>query len=411
MPLNNFKGSYNQGSFPLLTDDNLKCKSVNVVYLITCKVCSMQYVGETSREFGVRMREHWDKIRHDDKSQLIYAHFQSDNLHRSRNIEDCLRFQIIEKVKTDDLGIQDPGIIRKRRLDRELYWIAKLRTAHPLGLNDRIQALGLSGNATDRNFKDFNFYRIVNILDTRKRRHRGRRNRKTKGKYSETDYERFRQELEETYVSNRDRLEVLILSKQRSFLDKFISKSLDLDLPAKVRYILTTRAAYTKKIAPRKKDTDKITWKIDFSHKILEDVNIQAIYNLSEVRQFLPTQIQGKNIFRKVFSYGRNIGSKILNYNQCLKEAQTYSLGDINNMSCDCAQSDLSDIHHNHVMTGNLDIVKDDNLRKLVSNGTRFREVPRLNIRTIKGKFEDNVNDLIAKIVRKYKIPRDRLKN
>ena len=86
MPLNNFKGSYNQGSFPLLTDENLNCKSVNVVYLITCKVCSMQYVGETSREFGVRMREHWDKIRHGDKSQLIYAHFQSDNLHRSRNI-------------------------------------------------------------------------------------------------------------------------------------------------------------------------------------------------------------------------------------------------------------------------------------------------------------------------------------
>ena len=206
-------------------------------------------------------------------------------------------------------------------------------------------------------------------------------------------------------------MEALIVSKQRSFLDKFISKNLHLDLPAPVRYILETRIAYTRKIGPRKKEIDQITWKIDFTHKILEDVNIQAIYNLSEIRQLLPTQIRGKDTFRKVFSYGRNIGSKILNYNQCLKEAQTYSLSDINNMSCDCAQSVLTDTHHNHIMTGNLDIVKNDRLRKLVSNGTRFREVPRLNIRSIKDKFENNVNDLIVKIVRKYKIPKDKLKD
>ena len=92
MPLNNFKGSFNQGSFSILTDENLNCRSKNVVYLITCKVCSMQYVGETSREFGVRMREHWDKIRRGDTSQLIYAHFQSDSQHKSHSVEDCLRF-------------------------------------------------------------------------------------------------------------------------------------------------------------------------------------------------------------------------------------------------------------------------------------------------------------------------------
>ena len=61
-----------------------------------------------------------------------------------------LRFQIIEKIKTDDILNQDQGLIRKGRLERELYWIAKLRTAYPLGLNDRLQALGIAGNAPDR---------------------------------------------------------------------------------------------------------------------------------------------------------------------------------------------------------------------------------------------------------------------
>ena len=124
LPMNNFKGKFSKGSFNILTDEKLDCKSKNVVYLITCRICAMQYVGETVREFGIRMREHWDKIRKGDKSQVVYSHFQSDERHRNCQIEDMLRFQIIEKIKTDDIANQDDALIRKRRLERELFWIA-----------------------------------------------------------------------------------------------------------------------------------------------------------------------------------------------------------------------------------------------------------------------------------------------
>ena len=96
------------------------------VYLITCRLCQIQYVGETQRDFAVRMREHWDKIRKGDKSQIVYAHSQSDDRHRNTKIEDMLRFQIIEKIRTDNVPNQDQGLIRRRRLERELYWIAKI---------------------------------------------------------------------------------------------------------------------------------------------------------------------------------------------------------------------------------------------------------------------------------------------
>ncbi len=39
------------------------CKSENVIYLITCKKCKKQYVGETYREFNMRMKEHLTYIR------------------------------------------------------------------------------------------------------------------------------------------------------------------------------------------------------------------------------------------------------------------------------------------------------------------------------------------------------------
>ena len=147
LPLNNFKSSVNGRHYSILTDAVLDCNSCNVVYLITCNVCKVQYVGETQRAFGLRMREHLNHIRKCERdggsglsggSQHIYKHFCCDNLHKSVPLEKRIRVQIIEKIRTDDLPHPDPKAITRRRTDRELYWISKLRTAFPLGLNDMI---------------------------------------------------------------------------------------------------------------------------------------------------------------------------------------------------------------------------------------------------------------------------------
>ena len=302
LPLNNFKGKYSNGSYPVLTNEKLDCKSKNIVYLITCKICAAQYVGETVREFGVRMREHWDKIRKCDKSQIVYSHFQSDERHKSCRIEDMLHFQIIEKIKTEDIANQDDGLIRKRRLEREMFWIAKLRTAYPLGLNDRLQALGLAGNATDGTFKDFNFYRVCNLLDGKRKKNRGRRLRKKKAKVDESQFELFKQELIDAVNTN---VEQIIARRARAFLEKFTDSRPFKELRKEIRCLIENKVAYARKIRPEKKEIDKITWKVDFSHKILGEVNIQSLYGLREMKELLPTQLRNSVPFRKVFIFGK----------------------------------------------------------------------------------------------------------
>ena len=54
-------------------------------------------------------------------TQVVYSHFQSDERHRNCQIEDMLRFQIIEKIRTDNIANRDDALIRKRRLERELF--------------------------------------------------------------------------------------------------------------------------------------------------------------------------------------------------------------------------------------------------------------------------------------------------
>ena len=36
----------------------VNCKSKNVIYVLTCKKCKVQYVGSTANEFKVRFRNH-----------------------------------------------------------------------------------------------------------------------------------------------------------------------------------------------------------------------------------------------------------------------------------------------------------------------------------------------------------------
>ena len=50
-------------------------------------------------------------------------------------------------------------------------------------------------------------------------------------------------------------------------------------------------------------------------------------------------------------------------------------LKDTTSLPCTCASSTCKDDHHGHVVSGDLKIVTNSKLRKLLSRGRKFREV------------------------------------
>lgn len=56
---------------------NLSCKSVNVIYLITCSICQEQYIGETGGPLNIRINLHRDHIRKKDAYQATAVHFNT----------------------------------------------------------------------------------------------------------------------------------------------------------------------------------------------------------------------------------------------------------------------------------------------------------------------------------------------
>ena len=73
------------------------------------------------------------------------------------------------------------------------------------------------------------------------------------------------------------------------------------------------------------------------------------------------------------FRYINTIKSMVLNYNKVIKYNETPG-----NMKCDCASNNFIHPMHKHVITGDMNFVKNPDLRKLLNKGLNFR-LPKPN--------------------------------
>ena len=108
---------------------DLNCNSRNVIYLISCSKCKIQYVGSTTTAFRTRFNNHKSGVNahvnlsseNKKKDDVLYQHFHS---HGHLGLEH-MTVQLIDWVKGE----------RELR-DKEGQWIYKLGTLLPHGLND-----------------------------------------------------------------------------------------------------------------------------------------------------------------------------------------------------------------------------------------------------------------------------------
>ena len=99
------------------------CKSANVIYLITCTQCGKQYVGETKRALNERMNGHrsdWTKRRF--QRSPVAEHFHLQNHDFNSHVSLCC-------IDHDAQWSDDT------RKARESYWIRRLNTMQPHGIN------------------------------------------------------------------------------------------------------------------------------------------------------------------------------------------------------------------------------------------------------------------------------------
>lgn len=118
---------------------NFDCKSTNVIYLITCNYCNLQYVGQTGRTLTDRINNHLSCIR-TRKNTTIALHFNLPHHNYKQH------FKIIAIETTDN-----SQNLRKR----ERHWQNTLKTFHPFGINnfnlDHVQPWPAPGSGPNHN--------------------------------------------------------------------------------------------------------------------------------------------------------------------------------------------------------------------------------------------------------------------
>lgn len=102
----------------------LNCTSSNVIYLVTCKKCQKQYVGETGMPLRDRINNHLSCIRL-QKATPIGLHFNS----KGHSITD---FTILPIERIRNGG----NVATQQRRLKESTWQNLLQTAYPYGMNN-----------------------------------------------------------------------------------------------------------------------------------------------------------------------------------------------------------------------------------------------------------------------------------
>ena len=105
--------------------DSMYCKSTHVIYLLYCSKCKdQQYVGETRQTLTARIVGHRSDINTGAVEKCIHVvnHFNS----AGHSLND-LRVFPIEQMRNSD---------KQSRRARERFWMSKLRTVYPYGLNE-----------------------------------------------------------------------------------------------------------------------------------------------------------------------------------------------------------------------------------------------------------------------------------
>ena len=111
---------------------HMDCSSKNIIYLIECSKCRIQYVGQTSCSLQKRASNH-KYMTKTDSTRLLYKHYNTPGHN--------MIFIGIEKLDSSD---------RTYKHNREAHWILTLNTITPHGLNTRDESIYIGLNSQHR---------------------------------------------------------------------------------------------------------------------------------------------------------------------------------------------------------------------------------------------------------------------
>ena len=109
----------------------ITCKSQWINYLLECILCNIQYVGKSETSFDIRLNNYRKDVNY-QKAIPACVHFRKEG----RDFIQHAKFTLIEQL-TETENVNKPTLKLHLKY-REDFWILKLDTLSPKGLNEEL---------------------------------------------------------------------------------------------------------------------------------------------------------------------------------------------------------------------------------------------------------------------------------
>ena len=268
---------------------------------------------------------------------------------------------------------------------RLVYWYRELCTIFPYGLNDNVKGVGSISRKIDSTV-------VWGLFNKHSRRNR-KRGRKGNRKYRDKDKVKGDAE---TLLKGYKKpgfvrtLRGFVLGVAKNCLHELVQlaevilrdKHLPQYLALIIKDIIRCRRGDLvihnhNSIFQHSKPKSFIG--VYFHNKGIEMINIAGILHSKVVRDTIPTFFSDKETPVVSYKYSKTIRSKLFNHKQTVNEIKFKSDKQNSHSKCDCEKSEYLYHPAGHVLTGDLGIIKDRVLRKLISKGPSFREQNNIN--------------------------------
>ena len=386
------------------TGENLSCHSRNIVYLLTCKGCGVQYTGETADECHTRMNGHrTSKV----GCEHVISHYTNVCSSNSFSI------QIIEKLP--GTGYDQFGFLCKqqtgRRRDAEDEWMKKLRTIFPYGLNEL--AKSKLSNCSEQGKSVGHLFPPIPRTGDRPTRSRDNRNKRSSSSSCENFFALVEEVLINDITNSFHKIRCTLNSTKKKLLKEIAfnimhRSNFDFHEAWEQWYLYILDIIDTKLYKPPSPKKIKVPPKnvcvVSFVNKGIDHLNLPSIFKSPDVTSLLPEFMQPEDDHPMVtMKLTKPIRNKILNYKETVLSIDTETI--FAPSECNCKDSTFNDPHHQHIVTGDLRIIDNLKLRKLISKGPNYRENHTINYSKCIQAIEHSLDESCLKYASKYNLP------
>ena len=382
--------------------EDVTCSSTNLVYLLQCNYCKLQYVGQTCQTLRERMGGHRSGICNDQESKIFYEHFTRGlcqgygfSVQIIQKLTGNGRVPIgdgVEAVSKKGRGVRDVECTARRE-GCETDWMVELRSIYPYGLNDRCKGKDWRERGQGELVGANLFKKLGHFIPNQVRGKKGFR----PGVSPEDGLTSIHESCGcygpdsiscASCVLNGARILVNSMKKvqgkklgslisdliykgegKNSFLMQYYDAILDM-IDSKF-----SKGSHQQSASRQKPN---VLFPIFFSSKLIQDLGLSRMFRETSILEALPMNTIVK-VPTIVYRLGKTVRGKLFNYRQALANLDVdHFIANYDNMVCECKNSKYTDPHHKHIITGNLSIVEHDLLRKLMQEGPNFREQPHI---------------------------------